>query len=152
MCEAHAIEDILAAHPRQPQSLVQVLQDVQKKLHYLPKPAMLSVAQHLGVPQSKVYAVATFYKTFSLVPRGEHLVRVCMGTACHVRGAGLVVDELKKQLKVSPGETTVDKKHTLEVVNCVGACALAPVVMVDEDVHGAVAAADAHKILPGVQQ
>ena len=96
--------------------------------------------------------VATFYKAFSLIPRGEHLVRVCKGTACHVRGANLVVEELEKKLNIKPGETTKDMRFTLEVVNCVGACALAPVVVVDEIVHGAVTPTDAVDILSGLEK
>jgi NADH-quinone oxidoreductase subunit E len=151
MCLGEALDSILERHPAEPGALVELLQDVQKQLHYLPRPALEAAARHVGVPRAKVFSVATFYKTFSLNPRGEHLVRVCTGTACHVRGAALVVDELEKQLEVAPGETTPDMKYTLEVVNCVGACALAPVVMVNEDVHATVKPSAVADVLPGGQ-
>ena len=99
------LKEVLAGHPKDPGALVQLLQDVQKHDHYLSKESMRRVANHVGVPLAKVYSVATFYKAFSLVPRGDHLVRVCMGTACHVRGAGLVLEELQGELEIAPGET-----------------------------------------------
>lgn len=113
-------------------ALVHLLQDVQSEFNYLPKDAIIAVADHLNVPLCKAYSVATFYKTFSLTPRGETIVKVCMGTSCHIRGASVVVEDLKAGLGIAPGETTEDMKYTVEVVNCVGACALAPVVIADD--------------------
>ena len=116
--------------------LVDILQDVQAGIGYLPQEALEAVAAGLDVPMSRVYSVATFYKAFSLTPRGRNLINVCMGTACHVRGADRVLASVEKQLGIKKGETTPDLKFTLETVNCVGACALGPVVIVGEDYHG----------------
>ena len=148
MCDHKNIQAILDRHPADPAELVGVLHDVQAAFRYLPRPALESVARHLNVPLARVYAVATFYKVFSLKPRGKHRVRVCTGTACHVRGAGTLLDEVEKRLAIKTGETTADMNCTLEAVNCVGACALAPVVMVDDDVHGAVSASSVAAVLP----
>jgi NADH-quinone oxidoreductase subunit E len=148
MCDHADIQRILQEHPRQQTSMVGLLHDIQRHFRYLPEAALRAAAAHLDVPVAKVYAIATFYKAFSLTPRGEHLVRVCTGTACHVRGSGLVIEEMEKALGVPRGHTTADMKHTLEAVNCVGACALAPVVMIDSEVHGAVTPASAPELLP----
>jgi len=113
-----------------------VLQDVQLTYRYLPRSEARIVARTSALPLAKVYGVATFYKAFSLTPRGEKILRACSGTACHIRGAPLILNELKTRLKINPGETTADMKFSLESVNCVGACALAPVVMVDDVAHG----------------
>lgn len=129
-------EDILTRYPGDPRHLISVLQDVQLAYRYLPRVALERVSETLGVPLAKVYAVATFYKAFSLTPRGEKVLRVCTGTACHIRGAPLLLTELEKRLQIKPGETTEDMKFSLEAVNCVGACALAPVVVVNETAHG----------------
>jgi NADH-quinone oxidoreductase subunit E len=116
--------------------LVSILQDVQSKYSYLPKEALEQVSQGLDIPLTQVYSVATFFRAFSLKPRGRHLINVCLGTACHVRGAVRVLDEIKRELGVSEGETTQDLKYTLETVNCVGACALGPIVIVDGKYSG----------------
>ena len=115
--------------------LVHLLQEVQEELNYLPEEAIRAVAEHLEVPLTKAYSVATFYKAFSLEPRGETIVKVCMGTTCHIRGGPVVVDDLNVGLGVAPGETTEDMKYTIEIVNCVGACALAPVVIAGSKYH-----------------
>lgn len=141
------VDRILEGYPARGEQLIQVLQDINSEYNYLPEPALRRVAEALGVPISKVYGVATFYNAFSLVPRGKHIVRVCQGTACHVRGAPLVMEELGRQLGVAPGETTEDMQFTLEGVNCVGACALGPVVIVDETYHGKMRQKDVAKIL-----
>jgi len=116
--------------------LVSMLQDIQTEYHYLPKEALDEVISLLGVPASQVYSVATFFKAFSLTPRGRHLIKVCLGTACHVRGAAKVVEKMELDLGVKRTETTPDMRYTLETVNCVGCCALGPMVMVDEKYHG----------------
>lgn len=131
-----ATEAILARYPAEPKHLISVLQDVQLRYRYLPREALVRVGAALGVPLARVYGVATFYKAFSLSPRGEKILRVCTGTACHIRGAPLILSELQTRLKVAPGETTPDLKFSLEAVNCVGACALAPVVMENDTAHG----------------
>ncbi len=115
--------------------LVQILQDINIEYHYLPGHALKYVSERLSIPLSRVYYVATFYTAFSLKPRGKHLVRVCVGTACHARGAPRVLEEFERQLETPRGETTPDLQFTLETVNCLGCCALGPVVMVDQDYH-----------------
>ncbi len=147
MVQAEKIDAILARHPKDSTSMVGLLHDVQKEFRYLPEQALRAVADYLDTPLAKVYGIATFYKVFSLEPRGEHIIRVCTGTACHVRGAGQIVEEVEKQLGIRRGETTADGKFSIEAVNCVGACALAPVVMLDDEVFGAVQPDDLKDIL-----
>lgn len=117
-------------------SVISILQDVQSEYHYLPEDALRAVANQLGLPLIQVCGVATFFKAFSFKPRGEHIVSVCLGTACHVRGAPTVLDEVKRQLGVEPSETTEDMRFSLETVNCLGACALGPIAVVDGEYHG----------------
>jgi len=112
--------------------LIMILQNVQQEFHYLPKESIRLVAEYLNMPQSTVYGAATFYKSFSLVPRGENIIKVCKGTACHIKVADLIIDQLNSGLGIRPGETTKDMKYTIEVVNCVGACAMAPVMIVND--------------------
>jgi len=128
-------------------SLVSILQDIQAEYHYLPEDALRAVAKQLGLQLIQVYGVATFFKAFSLKPRGEHIVSVCLGTACHVRGAPAVLDEVKRQLGIEPGETTDDMCFTLETVNCLGACALGPIVVVDGNYHGQMSPGKVKKVL-----
>jgi NADH:ubiquinone oxidoreductase subunit E len=133
---ASDLKDLFDATPRHPRFLLPLLQDIQSRCRYLPRAALKLAAEHLGIPESRVYAVATFYKALSLTPRGEKTVKVCLGTACHLRGAASVLDALSKALGISPGGTTEDLRFTLETVNCLGACALAPVVTVNDRVYG----------------
>jgi NADH-quinone oxidoreductase subunit E len=130
------VDKILDNYQRHQGMLVSILQDVQAEFNYLPGEALVRVGEGLDVPLSQVYSVATFYKAFSLKPRGRHSVHVCMGTACHVRGATNVLDRIEQDLCICAGETTPDMKFTLETVNCVGACALGPVVVVDGEYAG----------------
>jgi len=129
-------DEILGRYPAEPQHLISVMQDIQLAYRYLPKESLEKVAEKLTVPLAQVYGVATFYKAFSLTPRGETILHVCTGTACHIRGAPLLLHELEVQLGIKPGETTEDLTFSLEAVNCVGACALAPVVVANETAHG----------------
>jgi NADH-quinone oxidoreductase subunit E len=131
--KVHAIIDKYQGDKGQ---LVSILQDIQTEHRYLPKEALDEVVILLGVPASQVYSVATFFKAFSLTPRGRHVIKVCLGTACHVRGAAKVVEKMEIDLGVKRTETTPDLRYTLETVNCVGCCALGPMVMVDEKYHG----------------
>ena len=139
--ERKKLNAILARHaPGNPgtpgkEMLIQVLQDVNLEYRHLPSFALKYVSEKLNVPLSTVYHVATFYTAFSLKPRGKHLITVCMGTACHARGAPRVLEEFERQLEISRGDTTADNQFTLETVNCLGCCALGPVVMVDQDYH-----------------
>lgn len=118
------------------EALIPILQDIQAHYNYLPGGALKDLAVKLEIPISRVYSVATFYKAFSLEPRGKHLVHVCMGTACHVRGASRILDSLKRKLEIESGETTEDMMFTLETVNCLGSCALGPLVLIGEKYHG----------------
>ncbi len=127
-----ALENILKRYPPSSEHLVSALQEVQAKFNYIPAEAMTAVCNHLGVPISRGWAVATFYKSFSLEPKGVHEIKVCLGTACHLKGGARLVEGLERELKVERGHTTKDLHFSLDTVNCVGACALAPVVVVDE--------------------
>lgn len=126
------INRILKDREKTSSELIEVLQDVQGIYNYLPEETLRTVSEELEVPLIEVFRVANFYKAFSLKPRGKHLLTVCMGTACHVRGAPKFLDEVLGQLNVKPGETTDDGKFTVETVNCLGACALGPVVVLDK--------------------
>lgn len=137
------ISTIITKHQRRKSAMLAVLQDIQAKYNWLPAKALEQVAAELGVPLIDVYSVATFYRAFSLTPRGKHICTVCLGTACHVRGAPMVLDRIQQELKIKPGQTTPDNKFTLETVNCLGACALAPIVVIDGHYHGQ---STAHKI------
>lgn len=116
--------------------LVPILQDIQREYNYLPKDALEQVGEILAVPLSKIYEVATFYKAFSLRPRGRHLLHLCLGTACHVRGAEPIAAIVEQQLGIKPGETSADGEFTFETVGCLGACALGPILVVNEEYHG----------------
>ncbi|MEW6386477.1 MAG: NAD(P)H-dependent oxidoreductase subunit E [Thermodesulfobacteriota bacterium] len=130
------IEAILERFPPHPEHLVSALQDVQAKFSYIPPAAMRAVCDHLGVPISRGWAVATFYKSFSLEPRGMHEIKVCLGTACHLKGGARLTEGLERELGVERDHTTRDLQFTLETVRCLGTCAMAPVVMIDNDYLG----------------
>lgn len=144
-------EEILSQHPHEEPALIQVLQDVHRAYNYLPCDVLVKVAEALDVPVAKVFSVSTFYKAFSLEPQGDTIVKVCMGTACHIRGAGQLVEELDRHLGIGPDETTEDMKFTVKTVNCVGACAMAPVMIVGEKYHGAAKPARLGKYLEAVE-
>ena len=141
------LQKILEKYPPKESSLIMVLQDVQEAYRHLPPELLVEVAKALQVPKAKVFGVATFYKAFSMEPRGEVIIRVCRGTACHVRGGLLILDEFKRLLGIEEGETTSDGKYTLEAVNCVGACAMAPVVVVNETYYGSMTVNKINRIL-----
>ena len=130
------VQEVLQKYQRDNSLLVDILQDIQTETGYLPKEVLEETARGLDIPISRVYSVATFFKAFSLKPRGRYLINVCMGTACHVRGAVRVMEKIEEELGIKRGETTPDHKFTLETVNCLGACALGPIVVVGEDYHG----------------
>jgi|UniRef100_A0A7C3SIP1 NADH-quinone oxidoreductase subunit E len=132
-----SLEAILEHYPPSPEHLISALQEVQARYNYIPSEALTAVCDHLGVPLSRGWAVATFYKAFSLEPKGEHEISVCLGTACHVRGGRNVYDKFRRELAL-PGEegTTRDLKFTLRQVRCLGCCSMAPVAQVDDEVHG----------------
>ena len=130
------IDQIIDKHQCEASSLIQILLEIQSENHWLPKEILERVREKLNVPLSRIQHIATFYKAFSLVPKGRHEVHICMGTACHVRGAGRVLDTAEEATGIKPGETDLDLNFSLETVNCLGCCALGPVVEVDGKVHG----------------
>jgi len=133
--------------PEHPRRLIQVLLSLQRERGWLSQETLKEVSKKLGVPLARVYQVATFYKAFSLVPRGKYQLRVCTGTACHIRGAPALLERLHQLLGVGPGETTADGKFTLETVNCLGCCAIGPVMMVNEKYFGNLDVSQVAKIL-----
>jgi NADH-quinone oxidoreductase subunit E len=141
------IDEIIERYPGKPDSLIFLLQEIQAAYHYISPEAMTLVCDHTGVPLTQAYTVATFYKSFSLEPKGEHEIRVCQGTACHLKGSLRLVENLSRELKVDPGGTTKDLKFTLETVNCLGACALAPVAVIDEKYYAKVTARKLDSVL-----
>jgi len=145
--EFSRLPELIDRHPRSPESLIMILQEIQREYRYLPCEALMQTADALGVPLSRVFSAATFYNVFSLNPKGEQVIRVCVGTACHIRGAQLIQDQLENLLHIKAGETSKDMKYTLEVVACVGACAMAPVVTVNEKYHGSVNPSRVKKLL-----
>lgn len=145
--ETTTIDDILDRHERDRSAIIAILQDLQEEVNYLPEGALRYVAERLDIPVSKVYSLATFYRAFSLKPRGRHLIHVCTGTACHVRGAVRILDALERELGIHAGETDEQMEFTLETVNCLGACALGPVVVVDSEYHGEMNSAKVGRLL-----
>ena len=141
------VDRALEMHRYERAPLISVLQNINADLRYLPEDALRYVSRQTRIPLITVYHVATFYKAFSLTPRGEHVVRVCMGTACHVRGAPRVLEAIQSELQMKPGETSQDLKFTLETVNCLGTCAIAPVVTVGAKYHGDMKPAKVEKVL-----
>jgi len=130
------ISDIIKEYPSKPSSLIPVLQESQEKFGYLPRDVMEMIGEYLGLPLSKVYGVATFYAQFRFEPLGDHVIKACHGTACHVKGAEKITETIENELDIKTGETTEDGAFTLERVACLGCCSLAPVIMVDDTAHG----------------
>lgn len=141
------MEKLIDEFERDQRELIHILHEVQKKFGYIPAEAVSRISKQLKISESEIFGVLTFYKAFSLKPRGEHLVTVCMGTACHVRGAPVILDEFKRKLGIESGETTEDNQFTLETVNCVGACALGPIAITDGEYHGQLKSREVDKII-----
>ena len=141
------VDEIIGRYPAQQGILIQLLLDMQSEFKWISKEAILRISARLQVPISQVYRVASFYKAISLVPRGKHIVSVCLGTACHVRGGPRIMDKAEESLKIRAGETTQDMKFTLERVNCLGCCALGPVIVIDKDYHGKVTPVKVKEVL-----
>lgn len=143
--------EILDQHQRDPMRLIPILQDVQKEYRYLPEDVMAFVATALGVPPARVFGVATFYSHFAIAPKGKHVIRLCDGTACHVRKSTGILEALRKRLGVSEANpTTADLLFTVETVSCLGACGLAPVMCINDDVHGQVTPAKAVELVEAI--
>ena len=130
------LKGIFSQHNGDRQELIPILQETQEQFRYLPAAAMKEIAKFLRIPESTIYGVSTFYAQFKLTPLGKKIIRVCRGTACHVRGATKVLNEIEKQLGIKAGETTEDLEYTLETVACIGACALAPTITIDKETYG----------------
>lgn len=146
------LDDIIERYPGQPDYLIFLLQDIQAAFNFVSPEALQLVCDHTGVPLSQAYAVATFYQSFSLEPKGEHEIKVCLGTACHLKGAPRLVEELERRLGVKPGGTTEDLQFSLDTVNCLGACALAPVMVVDEEYKPSVTTKKLDKMLKNLTE
>ncbi len=134
-----SVDAIIDRHEAEPSSLIQILLDIQADQRWLPQEALERVSDRLSVSMTRIMHIATFYKAFSLVPKGRHEIHVCMGTACHVRGAGRLLDTAEDLMGIKPGETDEEMKFSLETVNCLGCCALGPVVQIDGKAHGKMA-------------
>jgi NADH-quinone oxidoreductase subunit E len=141
------VSQIIEKHTDRPAAAIAILQDIQKELQWLPEPALRVAALRLGIPLTQIYGLATFYNSFSLKPRGRHLVQICLGTACHVRGAPRIETTILDELDVEIGEMTDDERFSVELVRCVGCCGLAPVVVIDENFHGKLETKDVPKML-----
>lgn len=141
------VDALLAQYERNPRFLLQVLLDVQDRFRYVPTSAMRSIAEYFDIPESRVFAVATFYKALSLTPKGEKIIKVCQGTACHLRGGKQILKTISENLGISAGETTEDGIFTLETVNCLGCCAMAPVMTIGDKVYGKLNVNDVENIL-----
>ncbi|MBF0120651.1 MAG: NAD(P)H-dependent oxidoreductase subunit E [Desulfobacterales bacterium] len=133
--EGVKISEILERYPAKPEYLIFLLQDIQKQYGFISSETMEQICDRTGVPLTQAYSVATFYQSFRLEPKGEHEIKVCLGTACHLKGGPRIVNELERRLGVKAGETTSDMKFTFDTVNCLGACAIAPVIVIDEEYH-----------------
>jgi NADH-quinone oxidoreductase subunit E len=134
--EIEKIDQIIDKHNCEASNLLQIMLEIQSSNNWLPKEALKRVSERLTVPMTRIQHIATFYKAFSLVPKGRHKVHICVGTACHVRGATRILDTVEEATGIKPGETDLDMKFSLETVNCLGCCALGPVMEVDGKVHG----------------
>jgi len=149
--DASKLNAILDRYQRDPSCLLAILQDIQKEERYVPKEVVKDLAKALDVSVSRIYGLATFFSALSLEPRGKHTCSVCLGTACHVRGAPRLLDHIQRECAVLPGKTTADMELTLETVNCVGACALGPLVIMDGDYHGNMTTTQLDKLLKSIK-
>ena len=150
---AQDLDSILENYPdAKRDALIPLLQDVQRRLGYLSRDAVVQISRHLRLPSSKIYGVATFYNQFRFQPKGQYHIQVCRGTACHVRGSCSVLDAIRRDLKIEPGQTSRDGKFSLEVVACIGACGLAPVICVNEQFHANLSTKKISQILDTYRQ
>lgn len=145
------VDEIVDKYEAKSNALIQILLEIQRENRWLPKKALTRVGERLVVPLSQIYQITTFYKAFSLVPKGQHMVTVCTGTACHVRGAPRILDRAQELINIGPGDTSSDLKFSLETVNCLGCCALGPVVVVDGEYHGRLSPGQVKNVLESCQ-
>ena len=133
--DTQKISQIINSYTNEQRYILAIMQDIQRHYNYLPREAMEMIAEHVNAPFSRIYSMATFYKAFSLVPKGRYNIKVCDGTACHIKGSNVLISQVHTLLGIKPGETTEDGLFSIETVNCLGACAIAPVMVVNERVH-----------------
>ena len=145
--QSEKIDQIIEKFKNEKGTIIGLMQDIHGEYRYLPEEVLLRVSAELDIPMAKLYTLATFYKSFRLEPVGKHHVRVCLGTACHVNGATKIVETLERELGVKSGQTTEDNQFTLETVNCLGACALGPLMLVDGEYHGKIDQGKLKKLL-----
>ncbi len=145
--EIATIDTILERYGQEQRGLIPALLEIQKEYNYLPREALQEVSDRMAIPMIQVYQVASFYKAFSLKPRGKHIITVCLGTACHVRGGELLIDQIGRLLNIKASETTKDMQFTLEAVNCLGCCALGPVMVLDGKYYGSMAISKVERVL-----
>jgi NADH:ubiquinone oxidoreductase subunit E len=141
------VGDILERRGKDPANVIGIMQDIQHEFGYLPQRELRSISSELDIPLSRIYAIATFYKAFRLIPKGRHEIKLCLGTACHVRGAEYIKDSIERELGIEVGGTTSDRRFSFETVRCIGACGLAPVMNVNEEVEGKLAPSSIAKVL-----
>ena len=152
MTERATLDTILNRYDCDPANIISMLQDIQTESNWLPEEDLRYICAQMEIPLSKMMALATFYKAFSLEPRGKHIVSVCLGTACHVRGAQRIAGAVERELGIQSGETDADLQWTLETVGCLGACALGPIVVVDGEYHGQMTSAKATRLLGKIKK
>ncbi|MDR9757155.1 MAG: NAD(P)H-dependent oxidoreductase subunit E [Thermoanaerobacterales bacterium] len=145
--DREAMGKIIDRYPPERRYILAIMQDLQKQFNYLPKEALQMTAEHVNAPMTVIFSMATFYKAFSLVPKGRVVLKTCDGTACHIKGSNIIIDEVYKILGIKPGETTPDGEFSLETVNCLGACALAPVLLANDRVYPKVTPAALREII-----
>lgn len=146
------MEKILSEFDKDQKELIHVLHKIQAKNGYIPADMISQISRHLKISESEIFGVLTFYKAFTLEPRGKHLITICLGTACHVRGAPAILDEFERKLNIKAGETTEDKMFTFETVNCVGACALGPIIIADGEYHGQMRTREVDKVIEKIKK
>jgi NADH-quinone oxidoreductase subunit E len=146
------IDSLLNAYPKNRRYALAVMQDIQRRYNYVPREALTELAKYLSCPLSELYSMASFYKALSLEPRGKHIIKVCDGTACHIRGSTNLIDGICRILEIEPDGTTEDGLFSLELVNCIGACALAPVMVIDENYYGNVKTESLKEIFEAVKK
>jgi NADH-quinone oxidoreductase subunit E len=152
MLDTSTLDTVLTRHDRDPANIIAILQDIQAEVNWLPEDDLCYVCTELDIPVSKMMGLATFYKAFSLKPRGKHIVQLCLGTACHVRGAVRIQGAVERELGVLAGETDEDLQWTLDTVGCLGACALGPIVVVDGEYHGQMTSVKASRLLQRIKK
>jgi NADH-quinone oxidoreductase E subunit len=143
---------ILEKYPKDKRYTLAILQDIQRNYDYIPKEAISEVSNYIESPLSEVYTIATFYKALSLKPKGKYVIKVCNGTACHIRGSDKVLDAIKSSLNIQPGDTSEDGLFSIEIVNCVGACALAPVMVINDKYYGNMTKDKVHQVLDEIRR